>query len=332
MLPYFIKIIMWEFGNIKVNSKAVLAPMAGITFYSYRKFMAKFGVGLFYSEMVSDCGLIYENDVTLSYLKTDEDEHPFGIQLFGNNPDSICKAIDIIKRENCKCDFIDINLGCPVKKVTSAGSGSALLKDVDYLKDMMSKIVKHSHVPVTAKIRLGLDDNHINFLEVIRALEEAGVSLIAIHARTKKQLYCGKPNFEIMRDLRGKMHIPLVISGDMFDIESIKSAMEITGADAVMLARGAMGNPTLVKQVNQYYNGEEISPNATLEEQKKYCYELAKMIVEDKGEYSGIRIFRGIGPKFFNGFKNCKQVKLAIAAQIETLEDLKNVLDEYTGE
>ena len=154
---------MFKIGeNIEVKGKVVLAPMAGVTFYAYRKFMAPFGVSMFYSEMVSDCGLIYENKETYKYLKTDKDEHPFGIQLFGNKAETICKAIDIIKECEHQPDFIDLNLACPVPKVTKPGSGSSLLKDVDYLKEMVSQIVKHSPYPITCKIRLGWDKNNIN--------------------------------------------------------------------------------------------------------------------------------------------------------------------------
>lgn len=323
---------MWKFKNIEVKNKVVLAPMAGFTFYSYRKFMSNFGVGLFYSEMVSDCGLIYENDVTLSYLKTDDNEHPFGIQLFGNNADNIIKAMDIIKKENCRCDFIDINLGCPVNKVTKAGSGSSLLKDVTYLKDMMSKICKASSWPISAKIRLGIDDNHINFLEVINALQDAGVSLIAIHARTKKQLYSGKPNYELLKDLRLKMHIPLIVSGDIYTLDDAINALNITKADAVMIARGGIGNPRLCQQIDAYYKDGTVLKDATLKEQKEYCLKLAKMMCEDKGEDMAMRIFRSIGPRFFAGFKNSKKLRVTIASQVSTFQQLCDVVNEFNEE
>ncbi len=320
---------MWKFANIEVKNKVVLAPMAGVTFYSYRKFMSQFNVGLFYSEMVSDCGLIYENKMTLSYLKTDVNEHPFGVQLFGNNADTIIKAIEIVKQSGCQCDFIDINLGCPVDKVTKAGSGSALLKDVKYLKDMMEKICHASPWPITAKIRLGIDEKHINFFEVINALQDAGVSMIALHVRTKKQLYSGKADYSIIKDLGQKMKVPLIVSGDIYTLDDAIHAIETSKASAVMIARGGIGNPTLCRQIDRFYQDGTRLKDATLDEQKQYCLQLAKMMCDDKGEEVAMRIFRSIGPRFFAGFNNSKQLRVAIASKITTYQELVELLKNY---
>ena len=324
---------MWNIGNIKINGRVVLGPMAGVTFYSYRKFMAQFGVDVFVSEMVSDCGLKYQNQETISYLKTDTLEHPFGVQLFGNKAETMIEAIEIIKKQPQELwpDFIDINLGCPVKKVTSAGSGSALLKDLDYLKDYMSQIVKASPWPVSAKIRIGWDEKHINVYDTIKVLESSGVSMISVHARTTKQLYSGKPNYELLKGLQEKMSVPLVVSGDIFTLDDAINAINITGASAVMVARGGMGNPTLIKQIKQYYENGERIPDASLDEQKKYCLELAKMMCEDKGEERAMKIFRTIGPRFFNGFKNSKSIKLAISTKVTTYDELVDILAKYQG-
>ena len=321
---------MFKIGeNIEVNGKVVLAPMAGITFYVYRKFMAKFGVDLFYSEMVSDCGLIYENKETYKYLKTDKDEHPFGIQLFGNKAETICKAIDIIKESEYQPDFIDLNLACPVPKVTKAGSGSSLLKDIDYLKEMVGEIVRHSPYPITCKIRLGWDDKNINFEQIITVLEEIGVKAIALHVRTAKQLYSGEGRYELVRNLRDKMNIPLIISGDIYTLDDALKALEISHADGVMVARGGIGNPTLVRQINEYYKSGVRLASATLDEQKNYCYELAKEMIEEYGEDKALRIFRTIGPRFFNGYPNSKVIKNKITLGVTTLDELKEVLDNY---
>ena len=321
---------MFKIGeNIEVNGKVVLAPMAGITFYVYRKFMAKFGVDLFYSEMVSDCGLIYENKETYKYLKTDKDEHPFGIQLFGNKAETICKAIDIIKESEYQPDFIDLNLACPVPKVTKAGSGSSLLKDIDYLKEMVGEIVRHSPYPITCKIRLGWDDKNINFEQIIAVLEEVGVKAIALHVRTAKQLYSGVGRYELVKNLRDKMNIPLIISGDIYTLDDAIKALEISHADGVMVARGGIGNPTLVRQINEYYKSGVRLAGATLDEQKKYCYELAKEMIEEYGEDKALRIFRTIGPRFFNGYSNSKAIKSKITLGVTTLDELKEVLDNY---
>lgn len=321
---------MFKIGeNILVKGKVVLAPMAGVTFYSYRKFMAPFGVDLFYSEMVSDCGLIYENKETYKYLKTDKDEHPFGIQLFGSKAETICKAIDIIKDSDCNPDFIDLNLACPVPKVTKPGSGSSLLKDVDYLKEMVSTIVKHSPYPITCKIRLGWDDKNINFLQIIGVLEEIGVKAIALHVRTAKQLYAGKARYDLVKDLRDKMNIPLIISGDIYTLDDAINALEISKADAVMIARGGIGNPYLIKQINEYYSSGVRLANPTLEEQKKYCLELLTMMIEQYEEEKALRIFRSIGPRFFSGFPNSKKIKTKLTTGVNSLDDIKEALDNY---
>ncbi len=322
---------MWKIGDIEINGNIVLGPMAGYTFYSYRKFMKSFGADVVISEMVSDCGLKYGNEETISYLKSDGLEHPYGVQLFGNKAETIIEAMDIIKkqRKEWQPDFIDINLGCPVKKVTSAGSGSALLKDLDYLYDYMSKIVKASSWPVTAKIRLGWDDKSINYLDTIKILEKAGVKMIAVHARTTKQLYAGKARIELLENLQDKMNVPLVVSGDIFTLDDAINALKISKAQAVMIARGGVGNPTLIQQIKAYFAKNERLRDATILEQKQYCLDLAKMVIEDKGEEKGMKIYRTIGPKFFEGFPNSKTIRSEIASKISSYKDLVDILEKY---
>lgn len=317
---------MWKIGNIEINSRVVLAPMAGVTSLAYRKFMKPFGVGLSVSEMVSDCGLIYENKKTLDYIKTDEQERPVCIQLFGSNADNICKAIDIVLDNNPNIDIIDINLGCPVPKVTSTGAGSALLKDPIYLEKYMSQIVKHCPIPVTAKIRLGWNEQSINFEENIKALEKAGVSAIAIHVRTASQNYSGNARYELIKDLREKMHVPLIVSGDIYSLEAAINALNISKADAVMVARGGVGNPTLIKQISTYFEKGIIEKNATLEENIEYLREFSNLLIEEKGEYRAISILRGIAPKFLDGYPNMKPIKNEICQSITTKESLDKIL------
>src|SRR5574344_2165476 len=207
---------MTKIGNVEIEGKIILAPMAGVTSLSYRNFMKKFGYGLGVTEMISDCGLIYGNLRTEDYLKTSELERPVSIQLFGNNAETLQKAIKIVENHTQNYDFLDINLGCTVRKITSDGAGSALTKDVAKLEEIMTKIVACSSKPVTAKIRLGWDDKTINVFEVVKALEKAGVSMIGIHARTSKQMYDGKPDFEAIKNIRKSMSVPLAISGNIY--------------------------------------------------------------------------------------------------------------------
>ncbi len=319
---------MFKIGNVEIKGKVVLAPMAGITSLAYRSFMKRFGVDLVVTEMVSDCGLIYENKKTLEYIKTTPEERPIAIQLFGNNSETIIQAMKICEKENPNFDFFDINLGCPVPKVTKAGSGSALLKNPANLRQMFEKICKATTKPVTAKIRLGYNENSINFLENIKALEEAGVAAIGIHARTTAQLYSGKPRYELLKNLREKMSVPLFVSGNIYSLDDAISALEITKADAVMVARGGVGNPQLVRQINHYFETGERLPNSTLEENITYLKEFADMLIEEKGEYRAMSILRGIAPKFLDGYPNMKQYKNMLAQSLTTRASLERILDE----
>lgn len=312
--------------DINIKGKVVLGPMAGITSLAYRDHLKSFGVGLSFTEMVSDCGVIYSNEKTLEYIKTSSCDRPVGIQLFGNKEENVVSAMNKIIKIHDNFDFFDINLGCPVSKVTGPGAGSSLLKDSNRLKEFISYIVKHSPKPVTAKIRLGWDENSINVFENIKVLEEAGVCAITIHARTKKQMYSGNANYEILRDVGDKMSVPLIISGDIFTLQNAIDALQITKADFVMVARGGVGNPFLVKQINTYFETGEILQSPTVEENISFLLEYCDQLIEEKGEFLAMRILRGIAPKFLSGYPGYKDVKHTIAQTINTKNDLIKIL------
>lgn len=324
---------MWKLKDFEINGKVVMGPMAGITSSGYREFMAPFGVDVCVTEMVSDMGLIYGNEETSTYIDFQRiDNCLTGVQLFGHDPECIKKAAKIVLEKNPNVDFFDINMGCPVPKVVNAGAGSSLMKNPKLCGDMVRAIRSTTNKPVTAKIRLGWDKNSINYLEVIKELEEAGVSMIAIHARTRKELYLGEPHYELLKDLRKSMHVPLVISGNIFTLDAAINAMEITGADAVMVARGGMGNPFLIKQIAHYYKTGEKLPNPSLKEQLEWCYELGIKIAKEKGEDKGMRIYRTIAPKFLAGFKNSKAFRNRLVTEMTSLETLRNILNDYAKE
>ena len=319
---------MWQFKNYKIESKVVLAPMAGITFRSYREYMANFGFEVCVTEMVSDMGLIYGNEETKTYIEFQKGNYLTGVQLFGKDPNNIKKAAEIALNLNPNIDFFDVNMGCPVPKVVDAGAGSALMKNPKLCGDIIRALKEIIDKPISAKIRLGYDNKTINYLEVIKELEEAGIDMIAIHSRTKKELYLGEPHHELLKDLRKQMKVPLVISGNIYTLDDAIKAIEITGADAVMVARGGVGNPFLLTQINEYYKTGERLPNPSLKEQLQYCYDLALKVVEEKGEERGMRIYRGIAPKFFNGIKNCKQYRLRLSSELTDLNSLKTILND----
>jgi len=320
--PYF---LMWKIGDIRVVSKVVLAPMAGITSLAYREFMKPFGVGLSYTEMISDCGLSYNNSKTYEYLTFSGIDHPVGLQLFGSKIDKTLKAIKILQDNKIPYDVLDINLGCPVFKVVKTGAGSAWLKDPQGLFSYMKAICETSTKPVTAKIRLGWDEKSINVFEIVSLLEKAGVKAISIHARTTKQLYSGIPNYESIRDMRKHMSVPLIVSGDIYSLEDAINAIKITGADAVMIARGGIGNPMLIRQINEYFDNGIILPNPSLDENLRYLENYAEMLVKEKGERTAMMILRGIAPKFLNHYSGLKQFKTKMSTDLKTLDDLKAI-------
>ena len=329
LLPF---IFMFKIGNVEIKGKVVLAPMAGVTSLAYRNFMKPFGVDLTVTEMVSDCGLIYDNQKTIDYIKTTELERPVAIQLFGSSAETICKAMDVVLKHNPHIDMFDINLGCPAPKVTKTGAGSALLKDPEKLGKMFKIICKHSPVPVTAKIRLGWNEEYMNFKENIKVLEKAGIAAIGLHARTTRAGYAGKPRWELVRNLRDEMSVPLIVSGDIYDVKDAINALAISHADAIMVARGGVGNPTLVKRINAHFNGDDSIPPQTLSESKKYLQQFADMLIEEKGEYSAMMILRGLAPKFFSGYPNMKKLRSKLASALTTRESLIKILDEVKEE
>ena len=319
---------MFKIGNVEINGKVVLAPMAGVTSLGYRNFMKPFGVALTVTEMVSDCGLIYDNKKTIDYLRSTEEERPIAIQLFGSSAETICKAMDVVLKHNPNIDIFDINLGCPAPKVTKTGAGSSLLRDPKKLEEMFTIICKHSPIPVTAKIRLGWNEEEINFKENVKALERAGIAAIGIHARTTRQGYAGKPRWDLLNDFRNEMSVPLIVSGDIYTLKDAIKALETTKADAVMVARGGIGNPILVKQIDSYFKDGTIVESSSLEESIQYIRNLADMLIEEKGEYTAMMVLRGIAPKFLNSYPDMKKAKNKLASALTTRDSLERILNE----
>ena len=321
---------MWKLGNIEINGRVVLAPMAGITSAGYRKYLNSFGVDICVTEMVSDMGLIYQNKETESYVSFDKDNVITGVQLFGSNPENLKKATEIALKLNPNIDFIDVNMGCPVPKVTKTGAGSSLMLKPKLAGDIIRAIKEATDKPVTAKIRLGY--NEVNFKDVIKELESAGVAAVGIHARTRKELYAGEPHYNLLKDLRKEMKVPLMVSGNIYTLDDAINALEITGAEAVMVARGGVGNPFLIKQIQTYFESGERLPNPSFLEQCNYCLELAKAMMEEKGELTAMRIYRSIAPKFFSGFANSRTLRTILATSLTTYQSLVNILEEFKQE
>lgn len=320
-----------KIGNIELLGKVILGPMAGITTLAYREFMKPFGVALSYSEMISDCGIAYGNGRTFDYLKTSKIDRPIGLQLFGFDIKNSEKAIKIIEKE-ADFDILDLNFGCPVPKVTRTGSGSDWLRRPQEMAAYAKAIVSISSKPVTAKIRLGWSEHTINVFEVCALLQEAGISAITVHCRTKEQGYSGKADYSAIKGLKDTLRIPLIVSGDIFTLDDAIKAVNETGADAVMVARGGVGNPFLVTQIDHYFKTGERLPSPSGLQQVEYAERFAKMLIDLKGEEIAIRELRGILPKFFFGHPGYKKLRVFVSSKMTTMNDLEAALRGYREE
>lgn len=317
-----------KIGNIELENNIILAPMAGITNLGYRLFMKKFGCGLVVSEMISDYALIYNNKETFEMLKTCKEERPLAIQLFGGSKESLLKAEKILL-ENADFDILDINLGCPVPKVVKGNAGSSWLKKEreEELYEMMKAIVENSTKPVTCKIRLGWDDSTINVVDTCKILEKAGVSLIAIHGRTRAQFYEGKANYEYIKKAKEAISIPLIANGDIDSVEKANEVLEYTKADGIMIGRYALGNPNLIKELAYNYLNKEINITRSINEQLNFIMEHYNKLKEIKGEYRSISEMRGLAPHYLKGYPDCKAYKARLS-QMRSEEELCQIIDD----
>lgn len=318
---------MFKIADITIKGPVILAPMAGITTRAYRDFMRPFGVDLSYTEMISDSGLIFSNVRTFEYLPSIDEERPLSVQLFGGEVSKLLAAITKIETYTDNYDFLDLNLGCPVPKVTRNNGGSAWLKYPDDLVLMVSEVVKKSKKPVTVKIRIGWDEKQINFKSLLPRLEEAGVKAIAIHLRTTKQLYSGKARYELAENISQLVKIPLIVSGDIYTLEDAIKAIEITGAKAVMLARGQLGNPFLATQISEYFKTGTKLEGPTVVEQLDYLETLAKMLIAEKGERRAILTMRTLAPHFVKNYAFAKKYRIELNSKITTFAELKAIIE-----
>lgn len=315
-----------KIGDIEIKGSVVLGPMAGVTTLAYREFMKPFGVGLSFSEMISDCGIDYLNPKTLEYIKTSKEDRPIGLQLFGFDLKNTLSAIKYLEK-NATYDLLDINLGCPVYKVVKTGAGSAWLRHPEELEAYMKSVCAASKKPVTAKIRLGWDESSINVMEIAPMLERTGVKALTVHCRTSKQGYSGQADYEAIKDLKSILSIPLIVSGDIFTPEDALKARTITKCDAVMVARGGLGNPYLVTQINSLLESGHYEPRPSVMKQVDYAEDFATRLIELKGEVVAIMELRGLIPHFFSGFPGYKKIRAEISTNIVTKKDLFLLLE-----
>ena len=319
---------MWNIGDVVIKNRVVLAPMAGISNTSYRKIIKDMGAGLIYAEMVSDKALMYGDKKTLSLLNMDESERPIVQQIFGSDLDSFVIAAKKVYGE-MKPDIIDINMGCPVPKVAMrAQAGSALLKNPDKIRTIVEGVVNAVPIPVTVKIRSGWDENNINAVEVARVCEEAGAKAIAIHARTRSQGYSGKADWNIIKKVKESVSIPVIGNGDILSCYDAKKMLDETGCDAVMIGRGVLGNPWLIRDCVEYLeNGKE--PKGVSAQEKlnmlRHHYEL---LVNDKCEKLALLEIRSHSIWYLKGMIGGAKVKNQICSS-KNSEDIFRIIGEY---
>ena len=321
---------MFYIGNVKINNQVIVAPMAGVTNHAYRSIMKEFGAGLIYTEMISDKALVYGNEKTFKMLYVNDEEKPIALQLFGSDVESMVAAAKIIERE-ANCDIIDINVGCPVKKVTKTGAGSKLMTTPNLLRQIVSGVVEAVNLPVTVKIRTGWDTDSINAVEIAKICEESGASALAIHGRTRSQLYSGKANWNIIKDVVEAVSIPVIGNGDITKPEDAKRMLEETGCTAVMIGRATQGNPWLIKQTVDYLEKgnyeEEIDSNIKINMMLEHMDRLINL----KGEKAAMLEMRTHGPWYIKGLRNSTILKREIA-QISDRESFVEAVNMYLKE
>jgi len=313
-----------QIGNLKIDTPILLAPMAGVTDYSFRILCKEMGAGVVYSEFVSAHGIIRKNEKTLDMIHFTEMERPIGIQIFGDSPEVMAKAARVVA-DKFQPDIIDINYGCPVPKITKKGAGSAALKDLCLMDDITTAVVESvPDLPVTVKMRAGWDMSNIVAIEAGPRLEKVGVKAIALHPRTTKQSYKGSANWNLIKELKQTVSIPVIGNGDIKKPEDVVRMFDETGCDAVMVARAALGNPWFFKQSTALFLGASLPPIPNTHERIDMCKRHLELLLESRGEHIGTNLMRkqfGWYIKNFPGASSLRQ-SLVLAKDKEAMEKL----------
>lgn len=311
--------------DLTIETPVIIAPMAGISTRAFRHIARKFGAELVCNEMVSDKAMHYGSSRTDRMLVCDPEDHPVSFQIFGHDIDTMVEGARYLDAHT-DCDLIDINMGCPVTKVIKAKAGSWLMQDPEYVYTLVKAVVEAVKKPVTVKMRVGFDDAHKNCVECAIAAEKAGASAIAVHGRTRPQMYEGKADWQWIKKVKEAVSIPVIGNGDIRSADDMEAMFEQTGCDAVMIGRGIVGNPFLIQECVDRFSGAR--HEFTLHQRLEACLEHAALLCEDLGEKTAMAQMRGLAGWYLKGLPGSKVWKDRIA-KIHTLDELRSILEEF---
>ncbi|MGL5315264.1 MAG: tRNA dihydrouridine synthase DusB [Peptostreptococcaceae bacterium] len=315
-----------KIGNVELENKVFLSPMAGVTDLPFRLICKEQDCGMLYTEMINAKALCYDDENTKKMLKIEDEEHPVAVQIFGSDPEYMGRAAQIMNEY--PNEILDINMGCPAPKVVKNGDGSALMRNPKLAREVLTAVVKNSNKPVTLKIRKGWDDESVNAVEIAKIAEDCGISALAIHGRTREQYYSGKADWNIITDIKNSISIPVIGNGDVFEVEDAINMLNKTGCDAIMIGRGAQGNPWIFKRINHYMQTGEILPEPTLEEKISTAIKHLNLALQEHGEYVAVREMRKHIAWYLKGLRNSARVRDEIN-KIESYEEVVLKLKAY---
>lgn len=316
----------WKIKDLEIKNRIVFAPMAGVSNISYRQIIKEMGAGLIYSEMISTLGIKYNGKKTIDLINFEETERPISIQIFGSDIESFVKAAKYIE-ENFHPDIIDINMGCPVPKVAiKSQAGSALLKDPDKIYEIVKNVVENTNTPITVKIRSGWDEKNINAVEVAKKIEKAGASAVAIHARTRSQGYSGKANWDIIKEVKASVNIPVIGNGDITTIYEAEKMLKETKCDAIMIGRATLGNPWFIKECVEYIENGKIINKPTDKEKIDMILHHYNLLKKYTNEKTALLEIRTHALWYLKGIPGTKEIKTKIC-QAKTEEEFLKIIN-----